>query len=120
MIPFTYENDEGDEITVQLPSINAVCHDCDGEGVTLNENLRGGFTHEQLHECFDEDESFAEYKKGGHSIYGVTCKTCKGNKVVAELNERACPKDLLKRYRASQREDREYEQLCNMERMMGA
>jgi hypothetical protein len=120
VIPFTYTDDEGDEITAQLPSMKEVCDDCQGEGRTLNENLRGAFTQEGLREFFDDDESLAEYKKGGHGIYGVECKTCKGLRVIDVLDEGRCDKKLLKLYQQSEQDDAEYEQICNMARAMGA
>lgn len=120
MIPFTYTNDEGDEITVQLPSINDVCNDCDGEGVTLAEGLRGAMCQEEFQELFHDEDDRAEYFRGGHGMYGVTCKTCNGNKVVAVIDAKNCPKDLLERYREHQRDEREYERECAAERAMGA
>lgn len=75
-------NDDGEEYIVEVPAKYAVCTDCEGVGKTLNENLRGGFTQEQFDECFDDEDSKSEYRKGGHGIYGVTCKTCKGRTTV--------------------------------------
>lgn len=81
-IEWTRENDEGDEEVVEVPAKYEVCWDCRGEGKTLNENLRGAFTHEEFHDCFDDDESVEEYRKGGNGIYGVTCKTCHGRTTI--------------------------------------
>ena len=76
--------DEGDEEIILVPATYEVCWDCEGEGKTLNENLRGAFTQDQFYECFDDEESRLEYRKGGKGIYGVPCKTCKGRTTIAE------------------------------------
>ena len=118
--PDCLECGSDDHHVVNLPAKNEVCPDCEGEGRTLNENLRGGFSSEEFAECFEDDESRAEYRKGGHGIYGVPCKTCKGNRVVPVVDAARCDPNLLKRHITSQREDREYERLCRAERAMGA
>lgn len=75
-------NDDGETVIVEVPAEYVVCWDCEGEGKTLNENLRGAFTQEEFDRCFEDKDSKAEYKKGGQGIYGVTCKTCKGRTTI--------------------------------------
>ena len=81
-IEWERENDEGELEVVEVPAKYEVCWDCEGEGKTLNEILRGAFTSEEFNDCFDDDESRAEYFKGGKGCYGVTCKTCKGRTTI--------------------------------------
>jgi len=94
-----------------LPAQHVVCDDCRGEGRTLNENLRGAFTSSEFNECFD-DESREEYMKGGAGIYGVTCKTCDGRRVVLVPDEDACRAagmgDVLDAYVAELEDRREF------------
>lgn len=123
-IEFTTTDDAtGEEVTHALPARWVVCHDCRGEGRTLNENLRGAFTHEEFMECFDDEDSRMEYMKGGSGIYGVPCKTCNERTTVAEVDWdalRARDPSLAEAYAVHLREEREYQQLCEMERRMGA
>lgn len=82
IIEWERENNQEEVEIVKVPAKYEVCWDCDGEGTTLNENLRGAFTYEEFHDCFDDEESQEEYFKGGKGIYGVTCKTCHGRTTV--------------------------------------
>ena len=124
IITFTTTDPETEEEVVhELPAKWVVCHDCRGEGRTLNENLRGVFTHEEFMECFDDEDSRMEYMKGGSGIYGVPCKTCNERTTVAEVDWktlRARDPKLAKAYEEHLREEREYQRLCEMERRMGA
>jgi len=123
-IELTYENDEGDEITLELPSKMEVCYDCEGHGMVLNEAMR-------YHAYTSEDEEFHDpefreeyFKRGG--IYDVVCPTCKGKNVLPVVNEEALNEKqkadyaLYQEWKEDQdRADAEYESLCRMERMMG-
>lgn len=122
-IDFTYTDEHGEDVTAQVPAAWKVCHDCDGEGRTLNENLRGAFTEDEFKECFATAEDRAEYMKRGHGIYGVACKTCKGRTTVAVPDMKTLfardPK-LARRYAEHLLDEAAYEQMCLMERRMGA
>lgn len=108
-IPFEYEDDDGNLQYADLPARYDVCPDCEGKGTTLNENLRGAFTAREFYECFDDEESRAEYFKGGDGIYGVPCKTCEGKRVVPVVDEKACDEALLKKYRDHVESEERYE-----------
>ena len=73
------------EIEEVLPAEYVVCWDCEGEGRTLSESLRGAFTRSEFDECFDDDDSREQYFLGGRGIYGAVCKTCEGKRVTLEI-----------------------------------
>ena len=73
------------EIEETLPAEYVVCWDCEGEGRTLSESLRGAFTQEEFADCFDDDESREQYFLGGRGIYGAVCKACAGKRVTLEI-----------------------------------
>lgn len=75
-----------DRVVWVFPAKFEICDDCDGRGRTLNENLRGAFTQSEFYECFDDEESQAEYWRGGDGIYGVECKTCGGKRVQMQID----------------------------------
>ncbi len=77
------ENDE--EETVLFPAKNIVCYTCDGKGTTVNPAIDGnGLTQED----FDEDPDFRENYFSG--VYDVQCRTCKGQRVIAQIDRAAC------------------------------
>lgn len=86
----------------ELPAVYAVCADCRGEGKTLTASLRGAFTATELYECFDDEESRAEYLAGGRGAYGVTCETCKGRTTVLVVDAARCDPAVLAVYRSEQ------------------
>lgn len=98
------ENDE--EETILFPAKNIVCYTCEGKGKTVNPDIDGnGISPEE----FAEDPDFEEAYFAGH--YDVQCRTCKGERVIPELDRRACNanprlKALLK---AKEKEEREME-----------
>jgi len=88
--------DEDLEVEHSLPAKYGVCQDCKGCGSVLSEAIRNhGYSQEEM----NEDPDFAEeYRKGGDGIYGVSCPTCNGLRVVLVPDEsRANPK-ILKLY----------------------
>lgn len=129
----SYENEEGDEITVSLPCKKVVCPFCHGEGAVLCEGMRGvAFTQEDMGE-WDEEER-REYLKHGlekksktpKSCYDVTCEECDGNKVIDEVDETRLTEEEKVHFEAWQDSennradfDRAWASERNMERMMG-
>jgi len=87
----TYENDEGEEIELELPSKMEVCNDCQGHGSVLCEGMRGyGYSQEEFEESFSDDEDREAYfTRGGK--YDVTCPTCHGDNVVPVVDEALIP-----------------------------
>jgi len=98
-IDFTFENDEGEEITVQLPGRFEVCDRCDGHGTHTNPNIDGhGITEDEWNGPDWDDESRETYLSGG---YDVTCEECHGERVVLVVDEDHCDKALYARYEES-------------------
>ena len=119
-IQFTYEDDEGDEVTVDLPSRNEVCSRCEGEGRILHPDIGNhAYSQEEFNDTFTDDDK-EEYFKGGHGIYGVSCHECNGRRVVAVVDRSRVNPDALERYENMEADDAEYEALCAAERRMGA
>ncbi len=86
-IELTYENDDGEEVTLTLPSKMEVCDECGGHGYVLCEGMRGhAYTSEEFAEAFDDDEDRAEYFRYGGK-YDQQCPVCKGKNVVPGVDE---------------------------------
>lgn len=96
-ITVTYITDRGEEIVLDLPAKNEVCHDCDGEGYVLCEGMRGyAYSAEELYESFDAEERAEYFRPGGR--YDVVCPTCKGKNVVKVVDEDNIPASLKDQY----------------------
>jgi len=86
MIEITYENDEGEEVSVELPSKMEVCDECNGETYVLREGMRGhAYSAEEFAESFDEEEQAEYFTRGG--IYDEICPCCKGKNVIPVVDE---------------------------------
>lgn len=93
----TYENDEGEEIELELPSIMEVCWDCDGHGTVLTEGMRNhAYSVEEFRESFDEEEAQEYFTRGG--MYDVQCPTCHGANVMPVVDEEHIPENLKAQY----------------------
>ena len=98
-ITVTYITDRGEEIVLDLPAKNEVCHDCDGEGYVLCEGMRGyAYSAEEFCESFDAEERAEYFRPGGR--YDVVCPTCKGKNVIAVVDEDNIPDSLKAQYEA--------------------
>lgn len=121
----TYITEEGEEVTVDLPSRRVVCSRCQGHGSHLNPSIGShAYTQEEFEEAFPHgsEERDAYFQRGG--MYDITCEKCKGENVVDVVDEKACrtpeQKAHLKAYRAHLRDQREYEAESRSERMWEA
>ena len=95
-ITFVYEDDNGEEVEVQLPSRFEVCSRCRGAGKHVNPNVDGhGITAEEWNGPDWDDDSREGYLTGR---YDVTCSECKGLRVVAVVDEAAVDPEMLLRY----------------------
>lgn len=123
-IKFTYENEDGDEIAVELPAKYVVCHECDGEGKT-----HLGWTRREqpayTFEDFEQDPDLREELAQG--VYDRPCPTCNGRTTVLEVDHAACKRtahplirEAYAAWIARQREDAEFRAMCESERRMGA
>lgn len=86
-------------VMVNLPTKNALCPCCDGDGKVVDPSIDAGGID------FDGDDDFADAYFSG--AYDMTCPECKGEKVVPEINEAALDLDqkaLLKAINKAQRE----------------
>jgi RecJ-like exonuclease len=78
---FTYENEDGEEISVDLPTTMEVCSECEGHGFVLCDGMRrAAYTTEEFEETFDDEERAEYFKRGGR--YDVSCPDCGGKNVV--------------------------------------
>ena len=86
-----YENDEGEEITLILPSKKEVCPECDGTGFVLCEGMRGyAYSQEEFEESFSDDEDREAYfTRGGK--YDTQCDRCHGTNVIDVIDETLIP-----------------------------
>lgn len=86
----TILDEHGDDI--EIPCRWDVCDDCEGEGTTLQEDIRQhAYSVEEFRESFDDEEAEEYFKRGGR--YDVPCKTCKGARVVAVPDLDRCSQD---------------------------
>lgn len=97
-IEFTYEDDDGEEVSVLLPGSHEVCSGCGGHGRHTSRNIDGnGITSDEWEQWGEEEREM--YLTGG---YDVTCEECGGEKVVVAVNEEALENrapELFKLYR---------------------
>lgn len=81
MIRVTFEDENGNEISLELPSKKEVCGECKGEGYVLCDGMRGhAYTAEEFADSFDEEEAQEYFRPGGR--YDKKCTCCKGTNVV--------------------------------------
>lgn len=77
---------DGEEEIIKFPAKMIVCYTCDGTGSTVNPSIDGnGITADEMDEMGDD---FREDYFGG--VYDVQCRTCKGLRVIAQLDRPAC------------------------------
>jgi len=82
-LTITIRDANGDDL--ELPAKFAVCDTCAGRGTHVNSSVDGlGFSQED----FDLDPDFAKDYFSG--VYDVRCEPCKGERVVAVLDEARC------------------------------
>lgn len=84
---------DGEEQIVNFPARNIVCYTCQGTGSTVNPDIDGnGITASEMDELGDDFRE--DYLSG---VYDVTCRTCKGLRVIAEIDRAACNRsDILR------------------------
>jgi hypothetical protein len=113
-----YLDDEGDEVEVTMPCSFAVCRKCEGTGKIVNPDIEPhGITREE----FDADPDFEEGYFSGR--YDIQCPECKGVRVTPEIDESKMTDEQKKQYKeyiAYCQAEVEYQNLCRIERLMGA
>lgn len=117
-VTHTLYTEEGDELEVVFPAKFEVCHRCRGNGKHVNPAIDGnGLSQED----FDQDPDFREDYFSG--VYDVPCYECKGQRVIAEIDEErlsAEQKAQLVLLEAQWDEDAATDHMQEMERRMGA
>lgn len=114
-LTWTEETDDGDEeISHEFEAKNEVCPSCEGFGTQLIEGLRGeAFTMSEFYESFPEEEDREAYfSRSRESKYNVACSECKGQNVIAVVDESKLNKEeksLYKRYESWLEENEEAE-----------
>jgi hypothetical protein len=101
---------------VELPWRWEICARCDGHNRNCEhvESDGGGITASEMAEL--GPEFMEDYMNG---VYDRPCPYCEGGKVKVADRSRMT-KSQWRKYVAQQRDDADYEQMCRMERMMGA
>lgn len=115
-VSYVLYTDDGEE-TVVFPAHYEVCHRCRGIGKHVHPAIdEMGITPEE----FAEDPEFEERYFSG--AYDVPCHECKGERVVACMDETLSP-ELEAKLRLLEKQwddDAQMEAMGRMERMMGA
>ena len=115
-IQFLTEDDEGFEVTHDLPAKYEVCDRCEGTGSHTNPNIDGhGISSEEMRELGDDFR--ADYLSG---VYDVTCHECAGKRVVSVVDRDNADEAILKLYDDAQADEAYYQAECAAERRMGA
>jgi len=112
------------EIEWSFPSRWAICGACNGHGTTTRhiECDGGGFTASEWAEACGDDPQFADDYFSGR--YDRPCPDCDGLGRVTEIDEERVTswrdRIALKAYHQQERDEAEYQEICAMERRMGA
>lgn len=109
----TFYDDDGEEHSIEC--VWEVCDRCKGEGSHTNPNVDG---HGISPQEFQEDPEFARNYFAG--VYDVECYKCKGLRVVQGVDLNQLEPNIRKKYEAYLKEERQYQQMCDYERRMGA
>jgi hypothetical protein len=91
------DNARGTEVEVVVPARMEVCPRCEGYGTHLNPNIgEHAYSQEEFDEAFEPGSEEREhyFKRGG--IYDVTCRECRGQRVIAVPDETRINKRLMK------------------------
>jgi hypothetical protein len=110
---FTYENDAGEEVEVDLPTREMSCPTCFGKG--RHSLALGAITEEDRERDWSPDE-WESYTGGG---YDQLCDTCDGNGRVEVVDEKQLEPDVLARWHHHCEDEADYRALCAAERRFG-
>lgn len=125
-ITVTFEDDDGNEVSHELPAKNEVCERCEGDGKHVNPAVEcegGGITGSEMAEILAENPDFMTDYMGG--TYDIRCEVCNGEKVILVVDEDAVEMDptlteIYKAYCEQQEADAAFERESAAERRMGA
>lgn len=104
---FTYQSvdDDGDEVTVELPGRYEVCPRCRGRGSHVNPAIDGNGI-STSDECWQDDDFREGYLSG---LYDVSCERCDGLRVVMAPDVECLADGQRAAWEQHQREEYEYE-----------
>lgn len=107
----------GDDSEIAVPTKWEICSHCSGDGTTCAhvECDGGGFTSS---EWAEQDDDFKRDYLAGR--YDRPCPSCDGRGSVKAADYSRMSADQVKAFEAQLADDRDYDRLCRMERMMGA
>jgi len=111
-LTITIRDANGDDL--HLPAKFAVCDTCDGRGTHVNPGVDG---HGLSQEDFDADPDFAEGYFSG--VYDVRCEACKGERVVAVLDEARCTPAQIAQHATYWQDEADYDAEVAAERRWG-
>jgi len=118
-IKFTFHGRDADgeyEEEVELPAKFEVCPRCHGNGTHDHPAFANGFTADEWNNDWDYEEQ-EQYING---FYDVLCEKCKGERVVAVVNEVKADPEMVRAYHETLRERAEWAEEEAAERRMGA
>jgi hypothetical protein len=102
--------DEESDMEIALPTMNEICHRCDGEGVHTNPSIDGnGISTDD--EIWQDEDFRDDYMTGA---YDILCEICGGNKVIKVVDRDRCDPAKLAQF------DREQEEIWAMDAMDAA
>jgi len=115
-IAWTYEDDNGNEITRLLPATWEICGRCNGDGKHSHD--LGAITSSEWAEwdCEERDDYMA-------GRYDRECEECGGSGKILEVDEEELKRrdpELFERWSKSERDEAQYQAMCRAEREMGA
>ena len=122
LVKISYTTDEGDvEVSMMVPSKNAICSECEGEGQVDNPAFSNGISESEREEMGEED--FGSYMDGR---YDVAYPCCQGAKIVQVPNVSGMSMDqkrhavLVRRFRRDEiKFEREYAAVHRAEMAFG-
>ncbi len=121
VIFLTLTDDEGEEVEHELPARYDVCPTCEGRGKHVDPNIDASGWYEDeddSHDPWDDEDGDGRtaYQRG---VYDVPCFTCKGKRVVLEVDTRACDPKVLEAWNDQCEDDAEYAAMVRAERAFG-
>lgn len=130
VIRFSVEDYDGEEYAgdtvVELPACYGVCPVCEGKGKHVNPSIdASGWSQEDDRDDWQDDDDWRDEDDGEpksayqRGLYDVVCYTCKGKRVVLEVDERRAKPEDLSAWREKLEEDAEYEREVRAEREYG-
>lgn len=104
MITKEIYTDDGDAIEVEFPSKFEICSRCEGHGKHVNPSIDShGISEEEWRYDWSEEEREGYF----NGAYDVICHTCKGQRVVAVVDEDRLNEEQKKNFKTWQEQDYE-------------